>query len=59
VKCGSGTYIRSLADDIGRELGVGGYCLELRRTKVGEFNVEHALKMETVNALSANQALLH
>ena len=42
VKCGSGTYIRSLADDIGRELGVGGYCLELRRTKVGEFDVKDA-----------------
>lgn len=46
VKCGSGTYIRSLADDIGRALGVGGYCLELRRTKVGEFDVETALKMD-------------
>ncbi|HVM90960.1 MAG TPA: tRNA pseudouridine(55) synthase TruB [Verrucomicrobiae bacterium] len=43
VKCGSGTYIRSLADDIGRTLGVGGYCLELRRTKVGEFDVKDAL----------------
>jgi tRNA pseudouridine55 synthase len=43
VRCGSGTYIRSLADDIGRTLGVGGYCLELRRTKVGEFDVEDAL----------------
>lgn len=46
VKCGSGTYIRSLADDIGRALGVGGYCLELRRTKVGEFVVNDALKMD-------------
>ncbi|MCE9586651.1 tRNA pseudouridine(55) synthase TruB [Candidatus Uhrbacteria bacterium] len=46
VKCGSGTYIRSLADDIGRELGVGGYCVELRRTKVGEFDVENALPIE-------------
>lgn len=46
VKCGSGTYIRSLADDIGRELGVGGYCVELQRTKVGDFDVEKALPME-------------
>lgn len=46
VKCGSGTYIRSLADDIGRALGVGGYCEELRRTKVGEFDVKDALPME-------------
>ncbi|MEI7512699.1 MAG: tRNA pseudouridine(55) synthase TruB [Candidatus Uhrbacteria bacterium] len=46
VKCGSGTYIRSLADDIGRELGVGGYCLELRRTKVGHFDVAQAFTMQ-------------
>jgi tRNA pseudouridine55 synthase len=46
VKCGSGTYIRSLADDIGRALGVGGYCEELRRTKVGHFDVKDALPME-------------
>lgn len=46
VKCGSGTYIRSLADDIGRALGVGGYCLELRRTNIGSFHVKDALPME-------------
>ncbi len=46
VKCGSGTYIRSLADDIGRALGVGGYCLELRRTKVGELDVKDATTIE-------------
>ncbi len=45
VKCGSGTYIRSLADDIGRELGVGGYCLELRRTKVDHFDVTSAVTL--------------
>lgn len=45
VKCGSGTYIRSLADDIGRELGVGGYCEELRRTKVGDFDVKNAITL--------------
>lgn len=45
VKCGSGTYIRSLADDIGRALGVGGYCRELRRTKVEPFDVREAIPM--------------
>jgi tRNA pseudouridine55 synthase len=49
VNCGSGTYIRSLADDIGRELGVGGYCVELRRTKVGDFDVKDAVTMEGLN----------
>ncbi len=53
VKCGSGTYIRSLADDIGRELGVGGYCEQLRRTKVGDFDVKDALPMEGLTQSSA------
>ena len=35
----SGTYIRSLAKDIGKELGVGAYVTNLRRTKVGEFDL--------------------
>lgn len=38
----SGTYIRSLAEDIGEKLGVGGYLVELRRTKVGEYQLEQA-----------------
>lgn len=41
----SGTYIRSLAGDIGEKLGCGGYVEELRRTKVGEYNVEEAQKL--------------
>lgn len=42
VHVGSGTYIRSLAEDIGAALGTGAYCKELRRTKVGTWSVEHA-----------------
>lgn len=38
----SGTYIRTLAEDIGRVLETGAYCRELRRTKVAEFRVEDA-----------------
>ena len=38
----SGTYIRSLAEDIGKELGVGGYCSELRRTSIGEWSLSAA-----------------
>ncbi len=38
----SGTYIRSLAEDIGKELGTGAYLSALRRTKVGGYNVEDA-----------------
>ena len=42
VGCSKGTYIRSLAHDIGQELGVGAYLTQLRRTKIGEFKVEDA-----------------
>lgn len=39
----SGTYIRSLAEDIGNVLGTGAYCADLRRTKVGEWDIEDAV----------------
>ena len=35
----SGTYIRTLAEDIGKELGCGAYCIELRRTKIAEYDI--------------------
>lgn len=43
VSCSKGTYIRSLANDIGKELGSGGHLSELRRTKIGDFSVENAI----------------
>lgn len=43
VTCGGGTYIRSIADDLGRELGTGGYCLTLRRTKIGTYTTENTV----------------
>ena len=42
VGCSKGTYIRSLAHDIGQELGVGAYLTQLRRTKIGDYKVEDA-----------------
>lgn len=42
VHVSSGTYIRSLAADIGESLGVGAYCRRLRRTKIAEFDVKNA-----------------
>ncbi len=42
VVCGSGTYIRSLANDYGKALGCGGYLSSLRRTRIGIFNVDDA-----------------
>jgi tRNA pseudouridine55 synthase len=45
VKCSSGTYIRSLAFDIGEKLKCGAYLNELSRTKIGEFKAEDAIKI--------------
>ena len=42
----SGTYIRTLAEDIGSALETGAYCSELRRTKVAEFSVADATPVE-------------
>ena len=48
IRCevSSGTYIRTLAEDIGKKLGVGAYLTELRRTKVGKYDVKDAVKLE-------------
>lgn len=49
ISCSSGTYIRSLAHDVGQMLRCGAYLSGLRRTKVGEWNVEHAVKPDDAN----------
>ena len=49
VDCSSGTYIRSLARDLGSALGVGGHLTALRRTAVGPFTLEHARTMDEVS----------
>jgi tRNA pseudouridine55 synthase len=46
VHCSKGTYIRSLIHDLGQILGVGGYILELERTKIGDFSLENAWELE-------------
>lgn len=48
VVCGSGTYIRSLARDIGEHLGTGAYLSALKRTAVGPFTAEGALQLAVV-----------
>lgn len=46
AKVSSGTYIRTLAEDIGTELKTGGYCKELRRISIGEWSVDKSIKLE-------------
>jgi len=51
VKCGKGTYIRSLAHDIGQKLSCGAYLEKLVRTEVGKFNIKNSVK---INKLTSN-----
>ena len=44
----SGTYIRTLAEDIGKALGTGAYCESLRRIKIGDYDVKDAEKLSEV-----------
>ena len=52
ARVSSGTYIRSLVEDIGRTLGVGAYMTTLRRTEIGEFSLKNAISAETLSAQS-------
>ncbi len=52
ITCSKGTYIRSIARDLGIELGVGGYLAELRRTRSGQFSVEEAISIEEIKAFN-------
>jgi tRNA pseudouridine55 synthase len=51
VFCSKGTYIRSLAEDIGHTLGCGGTVKELRRLQAGQFKIEQALTIEQLTAM--------
>lgn len=50
VVCSKGTYIRSLAYDFGKELNNGGHLSELRRTRIGSFNIKDAISIEEFTA---------
>ena len=55
VTCSKGTYIRSLVDDFGKALNNGAYLTDLRRTKIGEFNVKDAYTIEDFKEMILNQ----
>tara|TARA_B100000900_G_scaffold52901_1_gene39168 strand:+ start:1058 stop:1753 length:696 start_codon:yes stop_codon:yes gene_type:complete len=55
VQCGKGTYIRSLANDFGKALNSGAHLSSLRRTKIGDFSINDAIKInEFVESLKKN-----
>ncbi len=57
VQCSKGTYIRTLAEDIGHYLGCGGTVKELRRTAAGQFLLEDARTIEQLQAIEAGEPL--
>lgn len=57
VNCSRGTYVRSLADDIGRVLGCGAVLQELRRLESGLFNISTAVTLEKLQELALQDAL--
>jgi tRNA pseudouridine55 synthase len=58
VECSKGTYIRTLAQDIGRQLGCGAHLKALRRTSVGPFKLDDAIELEALQAMSTPQTTL-
>jgi|TARA_R110000850_G_scaffold190433_1_gene316440 tRNA pseudouridine55 synthase len=58
VHCSKGTYIRTLAQDIGRMLGCGAHLVALRRTCVGPFQLQDAVDLDTLQAMPTPQIAL-
>lgn len=55
VRCNKGTYIRSLINDLGAKLGCGATLIELRRTMIGDYDVENAAKIDSSNVHRGNK----
>ena len=54
VVCSAGTYIRTLAEDFGKRLGVGAHLAELRRTRAGRFRIDDAHTLEQLTELAGS-----
>ena len=50
INCSKGTYIRSIANDLGESLGCGGYLTELVRVRAGKFLIENSVKLENLKS---------
>ena len=51
VECSKGTYIRSIAYDIGQKLNCGGHLIALERTKAGMFRLDNSVKLDSINSI--------
>ena len=54
LECSKGTYVRSIAEDLGRALGCGAHVTSLRRSKAGPFSLADSVSLTTLEALKAN-----
>jgi tRNA pseudouridine55 synthase len=57
VICSAGTYLRSLAHDLGRGLGIGGTLWDLRRTRSGPFSIDRAVSLEDLDSLGPERVI--
>jgi tRNA pseudouridine55 synthase len=57
VVCSAGTYIRTLAEDLGQQLGIGAHLAELRRTRAGKFRIEDAMTLKQLSELAESGSL--
>lgn len=57
IVCSKGTYIRALARDIGQALGSGAHLIALRRTRVGDYDVDHCFSIPTFEKWLAEQEI--
>lgn len=58
IECGSGTYVRSIGRDLGRDLGCGAVMTNLERTAIGHFTLERAVSLDALDRHSWREALL-
>ncbi len=57
LECSKGTYVRSLAEDLGKVLGCGAHVCALRRTQAGPFSLQDAVTLQTLESLKQNDEL--
>ena len=57
VVCSAGTYVRALAEDFGKRLGIGAHLAELRRTRAGDFKIEDAITLERLSELTESDSI--
>ncbi|CAN5450499.1 tRNA pseudouridine(55) synthase TruB [soil metagenome] len=58
VACSAGTYIRTLAEDIGRKIGIGAHLTELRRIRAGKFNIGQSITLDNLSELDDPASVL-